>query len=273
MVSDLNKDVLFGDLTTFFREIDPSLINSRDELRGETMLHQAVRIGAVEKIKMLMRAGADPEMRVACNRNALHLLCLNGDVLGCDEKIPSAVEAVTDKVQNINDQDSDGFTPIHLACISGNLSLCTELLSLKADVNIPDLEGNTPLHSCCKFGASKTASFLLTKTSMDIKAPNSQGLTAMDLVCSINSSASCKILSLLLSQCPEVLFNPSKHVSGNSPFHWAALCNCPQIMTLLLESEGGMGGLYLRNAADKIPLDEALDNEHDEVVAAIRGSN
>lgn len=42
--------------------------------------------------------------------------------------------------------DEDGFTPLHLAVIQGNMSLVNLLLANKADVNALDNEGHSVVH-------------------------------------------------------------------------------------------------------------------------------
>lgn len=42
--------------------------------------------------------------------------------------------------------DEDGFTPLHLAIIQGNLAMVNLLLANKADVNAVDNEGHSVVH-------------------------------------------------------------------------------------------------------------------------------
>lgn len=42
--------------------------------------------------------------------------------------------------------DEDGFTPLHLAVIQGNMALVNMLLANKADVNVLDNEGHSVVH-------------------------------------------------------------------------------------------------------------------------------
>lgn len=42
--------------------------------------------------------------------------------------------------------DEDGFTPLHLAVIQGNMALVNLLLANKADVNALDNEGHSVVH-------------------------------------------------------------------------------------------------------------------------------
>lgn len=46
----------------------------------------------------------------------------------------------------VDSRDEDGFTPLHLAVISGNMQLVTFLLANNADVNAVDNEKHTIVH-------------------------------------------------------------------------------------------------------------------------------
>lgn len=46
----------------------------------------------------------------------------------------------------IDSRDEDGFSPLHLAVISGNMQLVTFLLANNADVNAVDNEKHTVVH-------------------------------------------------------------------------------------------------------------------------------
>lgn len=46
----------------------------------------------------------------------------------------------------IDSRDEDGFTPLHLAVIAGNMPLVTFLLANNADVNAVDNEKHTVVH-------------------------------------------------------------------------------------------------------------------------------
>lgn len=46
----------------------------------------------------------------------------------------------------VGSHDEDGFTPLHLAVIAGNMPLVTFLLANKADVNAVDSEKHTVVH-------------------------------------------------------------------------------------------------------------------------------
>ena len=43
-------------------------------------------------------------------------------------------------------------TPLHVACIRGNYHVINALLQKGADVNAQDSDGNTPCHFCSEYG-------------------------------------------------------------------------------------------------------------------------
>ncbi|CAK4227616.1 unnamed protein product, partial [Aphanomyces euteiches] len=47
---------------------------------------------------------------------------------------------------DVNAQDNDGNTPLHITTKNGYVTTVKELLSHKADVRIPNMNGWTPLH-------------------------------------------------------------------------------------------------------------------------------
>ena len=49
-------------------------------------------------------------------------------------------------------QDNHGDTPLHEACICGNLTILKEMLEHGANVNIRNADEETPLHTACKEG-------------------------------------------------------------------------------------------------------------------------
>jgi hypothetical protein len=59
----------------------------------------------------------------------------------------------------VESHDEDGFTPLHLAVIAGNMPLVTFLLANKADVNAVDNEKHTVVHWAT--GKSTYASYML----------------------------------------------------------------------------------------------------------------
>lgn len=63
---------------------------------------------------------------------------------------------------DVNQGDSMGTTPFHIACWNGNPAVI-KLLAANADINKPDNNGMTPLHIACQRGDERLVNFLLQK--------------------------------------------------------------------------------------------------------------
>ncbi len=72
-------------------------------------------------------------------QNALHY-CAENQNLNCIEQIIAADPAL------LNQTDEEGYTPLHLAVISGNSSIVKFLIGKGADVNAVDNEKHSAVH-------------------------------------------------------------------------------------------------------------------------------
>ena len=147
--------------------------------KGITALHYASFKGNIDVIQRLIFYGADISALTAKKLNVLHFACqgnkpnslvffdfyhkdkINFNKL--DEKFSNplhwacysaAYECVTFLLEKkqvlINIQDSDGFTPLHLAVISGISKIVLLLLQKGALTNIRNKKGETPMELALK---------------------------------------------------------------------------------------------------------------------------
>ena len=54
---------------------------------------------------------------------------------------PEIIDLLVKSGANVNAQDAEGFTPLHMAAIHGNLKIVKKLVDLEADVNIVTIDG------------------------------------------------------------------------------------------------------------------------------------
>ena len=54
---------------------------------------------------------------------------------------PEIIDLLVKSGANVNAQDAEGFTPLHMAAIHGNLKIVKKLVDLEADVNIVTTDG------------------------------------------------------------------------------------------------------------------------------------
>jgi hypothetical protein len=132
---------------------DPSLVNTRYDLtktrrypryRDLTPLHLAAWKDRADGIEILLRSGADPNLRDERGRTPLYLT-----------KRPEIAQLLVEGGADINRRDKDGRTPLNNAlweCIQGHgcvdsrgADYAKALVMLGADVKIPDNQGVTPL--------------------------------------------------------------------------------------------------------------------------------
>ena len=72
-------------------------------------------------------------------KTALHY-CAENQNLACIEQILGA------QPELLNQQDEEGYTPLHLSVISGNKAVLKHLISRGADVNAVDNERHSAVH-------------------------------------------------------------------------------------------------------------------------------
>lgn len=64
----------------------------------------------------------------------------------------SIVKLLLENGADPNPQSVNQRTALHLACMRGHPSIVKILLDYKADINVADMDGNTPVHLCSEFG-------------------------------------------------------------------------------------------------------------------------
>ncbi|KAJ8924227.1 hypothetical protein NQ315_007018 [Exocentrus adspersus] len=108
-------------------------------------IRQKHPIGQANKSQRANRTSKNPESlfeRDRTGKTALHYCCTS-DSLCASHAADVLVMAAPDLVEG---RDEDGFTPLHLAVIAGNMQLVTFLLANNADVNAVDNEKHTVVH-------------------------------------------------------------------------------------------------------------------------------
>ena len=74
-------------------------------------------------------------------------------------------------------------TPLHIACIRGKLGVIQAVLLAGADINAKDIDGNTPCHFCSEYGHKDCLRYLLLKHP-SLFSKNKEGLSSLDVAVS-----------------------------------------------------------------------------------------
>jgi ankyrin repeat protein len=101
--------------------------------------------------------------------------CFKGDIHLVREMLKS------DKV-HINAGNEDGFTAVHMACITGNMELIQLLVSHKGSLDVINNHGCTPLYYACASGNDVLSQWLVDLGADLLKAAN-DGTTALHCLC------------------------------------------------------------------------------------------
>jgi ankyrin repeat protein len=71
------------------------------------------------------------------------------------------IELFVEYGANIDARARNFRTPLHMACLRGNLGIIQSVLMAGADINAKDIDGNTPCHFCSEWGHKDCLRYLL----------------------------------------------------------------------------------------------------------------
>ncbi|XP_058805766.1 85/88 kDa calcium-independent phospholipase A2 isoform X2 [Phymastichus coffea] len=229
----------------FNHDVVNSLLNSSDSDTGASPLQVAIQTSNLKIVQMLISAKSSLEhldykantvFHYAANTTKEIIMSLGSD-------LPST----------LNSRNSDGYTPMHIACLNDKPECVKALLLMGADVNISASErsggittpgyigdflhnqpnslkpddmkfGGTPLHWSC----SKEVINALIEKNCDIDALNFDGRTALHVMV---ARKRLECVAALLSHMANINIVDRE---GNSVLHVAVLKSTPTIVQLLI---------------------------------------
>ncbi|XP_064974418.1 ADP-ribosylation factor GTPase-activating protein AGD3-like isoform X4 [Musa acuminata AAA Group] len=104
--------------------------------------------------------------------------CLLGKSLQMSSTMSCISSSSTSDIRNEVDECLEGFTLLHLACLTSDIGMVELLLQYGANVNSTDFKGRTPLHHCILRGRQLFAKLLLTRGA-NPRAIDEDGRTAL----------------------------------------------------------------------------------------------
>jgi protein-serine/threonine kinase len=155
-------------------------------------------------VNQLEDLAADPNVKDSSGLTSMHFASRAGFVQVC--------EALLDHGERtkIDSTDPELKTPLHYACLHGQLPVTQLLVRSGANINFQDEQRNTPLHYAAELGHLEVVEYLLCRgPRFDLK--NRAGKTAADM------SASLEVAEVFRTYCRrKQIPNP---MIGLAPFH------------------------------------------------------
>jgi uncharacterized protein len=125
-------------INAIYQGIDINAICSN----GETALHKAIRNNQLSTVRILLEAGANPNLKEEGGWEYPPLMI----ALNWANVDYAIFQALLDTGSDINDSSSRGETVLMLAILKLNLKAVRELLKLGVDINAKDIHGQTALY-------------------------------------------------------------------------------------------------------------------------------
>ncbi|XP_070708029.1 caskin-2-like [Pempheris klunzingeri] len=166
---------------------------------------------------------------------------------------------------NINYQDSDGFSALHHAALTGTTELLSLLLEAQATVDIKDINGMRPLHYAAWQGKADSV-LLLLRAGASVNSPSNDGQIPLHLSAQYGHYEVSEML--LQHQSNPCLMNKAKKTPLDLACEFgrlkvAQLLLSSNMVTALLEGEGGLDGV---DSPSTTPLHLAARNGHKDII-------
>lgn len=191
-------------------------------LAGRSALHYAVQSTAIDCVRELLKAGANPNTPQVYTETPLHVAAAIGSAacirlllehganvlvqfgprkttalhLAAEDENAECSKLLLDAGAEINAQNHRHQTPLHIAALSQSGETLELLLQRGADPNAEDTDGRTPLHSAIvKIYRSCECVRLLLDAGANVNKPDAFGYTPLHIA-ALNEISSCVYLLL-----------------------------------------------------------------------------
>jgi ankyrin repeat protein len=108
------------------------------------------------------------------------------------------------RTYDVNEKDSQGNSPLLLACRSGNLEIAEVLVVAGAGVSAANYRGDTPLLAAVGAGKVELAEMLVSKAKADVNVINGDGASALHLAIASDNDRSLEMFETLLKAGADV---------------------------------------------------------------------
>uniref|UniRef100_A0A093V039 Ankyrin repeat domain-containing protein 50 n=1 Tax=Talaromyces marneffei PM1 TaxID=1077442 RepID=A0A093V039_TALMA len=191
----LLKAVQFGQVDAVKLLLKAKVSTEFRDSEERTPLFYAVEYNRVDIVELLLQGKADWNARDKTKRSALHIAASDRHT----RVIPRLL--VIPGIE-LDAQDENCETPLHLAAKNGSPGTVKLLLEFGANVNAKDKKGLTPLHlAAARRDSFALVEMILTAKNIDVDARANNGRTPLMQACDRATSKDCeKVVRLLLAK-------------------------------------------------------------------------
>eukprot|EP00938_MAST-03A_sp_MAST-3A-sp1_P001079 g1079.t1 len=160
-------------------------------------------------VRLLLNAGASPDVRNKRGRGVFHLASENGHA--------QVVALLRSEKCDASVQDCRGYTPLMIASERGNVSILDHLLRCKTGYksrNVVSDKGSAALHLASRMGHTNAVKTLLKANAKVVGLQNRFGNTPLTIAFAA-SSGQKEVLRVLLSEN----IKPDKKSSAEVPYY------------------------------------------------------
>ncbi|XP_048697724.2 uncharacterized protein LOC125632890 isoform X4 [Caretta caretta] len=243
-------------LATEKSHAEASACVNQENKHGKAALHLAAENGHDQIADVLLWHKAFVNAKTKLGLTPLHLSAQNG----YNHLVKLLVET---HLASIDAMTLTKRTPLHLAALTGQLDVCTSLLSMSADVNATDMQGQTPLHLAAENDHSEVVQFFLKHKPELVTSANVEGSTCAHIAASKGSVAVIKELLKFNKVGATTARNKTNY---STPLHLAAAGGHCEVVKVLLQTGAsaadedgeGMTAIHLAAKHGHISVLEAL---------------
>ena len=233
-----------------------------------TPLHSACNNCHSTTVRTLINLGADCHRIINTKRNCLHLSAFKGGKEVCEILLHNGCE--------MQAQDKDGWTPLHLAAQEGHIQTVSLLLNHKTLAGdqqhtsqdkqlqrLVDARSNndcTPLQLACVKGQTEVVSLLISKGAQ-CGVFDKNGFTAlMDAA----STGAVELVALLVDNGVDM--NVQTHTSQETALHLSLSKHYPKVASYLIQKEAN---LSLPDNNGKTAFHVAVENGYLQIIRSM----
>uniref|UniRef100_A0A8D8Q1Z5 Ankyrin-2 n=1 Tax=Cacopsylla melanoneura TaxID=428564 RepID=A0A8D8Q1Z5_9HEMI len=198
-------------------------------MEGATSLMYAAQQGKDAEVKAILASRPNAVRERDRTRKTVLHYCAENTSLSCAEAI---LEVAPDLIEAA---DEDGYTPLHLAAIAGNVPLIHTLLAHRANVNSQDNEGHSVVHWATVCGEVEALETVLS-AGAEPSTPDIHGgypIHYASQMCGHASEMGLAVLKVLLHHNVDVNVVDK---DGRQPILWAASAGSSDAILALVKA-------------------------------------